>query len=312
MLKEYSLIPDIFDHTQYSSEVICGLQLNNIKCLVMHEGIASNLCYGAWSKYLHTNKERFHKAGIELIKSLRTGNRLTRRPQSGGAVPATDVEWTIEALSSHTSNSLDGILVAHSNAQNFLEQQIVSSIETLESCDWWNNRSESVRLLRRTIDYKNVLKLLLKNANSLMFIDPHLDITRSGYSEFHEMLLAAERSNHNLNPKIEIHRVCYYGSGPKKVIESNQNWETSFKRVLSPILQPKGLKVEVFIWDNFHDRYLISNLIGISIPNGYDVTTDPNDFTTWTRLSIKTADDIQREFDPASNRHQVKHRFIIP
>ena len=73
--------------------------------------------------------------------------------------------------------------------------------------------------------------------------------------------------------------------GPNKVIEPNHKWEASFKRVLSPILQPKGLNAEVFIWDDFHDRYLISNLIGILIPNGFDVTTDPNDTTTWTRFS---------------------------
>ena len=300
MLKEYSLVPDIFDQTQYSNAVLCGLQLNHIKSLVMHEGIASNLSDGAWSKYLTSNTGRFHKAGIELISSIRKQSRLTKRSQRGAALPTTDLEWAREALSSHVSNSLDGILVSHSNAQNFAGQPIVSSIEALEGCAWWNARSESVRLMRQIVKYKKVLGLILQNANSLMFIDPHLDITKRGYYEFHQLLTSTERTNHNLNPKIEIHRVCYYGSGPNKVIETNPNWESSFKRVLSPFLHPKDLKVEVFIWDDFHDRYLISNLIGLLIPNGYDVTTDPNDFTTWTRLSRVTADDIQREFDPAS------------
>ena len=309
MLKEYSLIPDIFDHAQYSNEGICSLQLNHIKCLVMHEGLASNLCDGEWSKYLTANTNRFHKTAIELIKAIRKESRLTKRIQSGKIIPTADIDWAREALSSHVSNSVDGILVSASNSQNFHKQKIISSIEALDRCDWWNNRSESVRLLRRTIDYLNVLDLLLKNANSLMFIDPHLDITRPGYYEFHEILSAAERSNHNLNPKIEIHRVCYIGSGPNRRVVPPQEWEKSFNRVLSSILEPKELKVEVFIWDDFHDRYLISNLIGISIPNGYDVTTNPNDVTTWTRLGRTNADDIQREFDPASKRPM--HRFII-
>lgn len=311
MLKEYCLIPDIFDQTQYSNAVICGVQLNTIRSLVLHEGIASNLCDGAWSKYLTTHSDRFHKAAIELIKSIRKENRSTKRVQSGALAPTVDVEWAREALSSHASRSFDGILVSHSNAGDFAGQPIVSSIETIDRCDWWNSRSESVRLLRKSSAYLGTLNLLLCNAHSLMFIDPHLDVAQQRYSEFSKILAAAERSNHNLNPKIEIHRVCYYGSGPGKVIESNQNWEASFRRVLSPILHPKELKAEVFIWDDFHDRYLISNLIGILIPNGYDVTTDPNDVTTWTRLSKNTADDVQREFDPASNRHQLMHKFII-
>jgi hypothetical protein len=73
-----------------------------------------------------------------------------------------------------------------------------------------------------------------------------------------------------------------------------------------------ALSVEVFIWDNFHDRYLITDLIGISAPNGFDTTTNPRDMTTWTRLSRRDRDDVQREHDPACNRHTLRHQFRIP
>jgi hypothetical protein len=61
----------------------------------------------------------------------------------------------------------------------------------------------------------------------------------------------------------------------------------------------------------FHDRYLITNLVGILIPNGFDVTNNPRDVTTWSRIGRKERDDIQREFDPASNRHRLRHRFTL-
>ena len=311
MLKEYSLIPDIFDQTQYSNAALCGVMLNNIKTLILHEGIASNLCDGGWSKYLTANNQRFHRAGIELISAIRKQSRMVKRQRNGATLPITDLDWVNEALSSHATASLDGILVSHTNAQNFAGQNIVSSIESLERCDWWNARSESVRLKRITNDYLQSLNLLLRNANSLIFIDPHLDLAKHGYSEFIQLLTATERGNHNLNPKIEIHRVCYTKSGRDKAIETNEEWEKTFKRVLSPIVKSKELKIEVFIWDDFHDRYLLSNLIGISVPNGFDITTNPNVMTTWTRLSRDTATDVQREFDPASNRHSLIHRFRI-
>lgn len=36
----------------------------------------------------------------------------------------------------------------------------------------------------------------------------------------------------------------------------------------------------VFLWDDFHYRYIISNLIGIAAPNGFDTTRPPKNLTT--------------------------------
>jgi hypothetical protein len=71
------------------------------------------------------------------------------------------------------------------------------------------------------------------------------------------------------------------------------------------------VQATVFVWDDFHDRYLISNLMGISLPNGFDTTRDPNSVTTWTRLGRNERDDIQQEFDEASGHHALRARFTI-
>ena len=112
-------------------------------------------------------------------------------------------------------------------------------------------------------------------------------------------------------PKLEIHRVRYRGSGPHRDLVEVNEWERTFRSCLAPRLSRAGLKVEVFLWNDFHDRYVLSNLLGISVPNGFD-TTSTKDTTTWTRLGRKDLEDIQREFDPAANRHDLKHRFTIP
>ena len=77
-------------------------------------------------------------------------------------------------------------------------------------------------------------------------------------------------------------------------------------------LHEVGLRMEVLVWDHFHDRYLISNLVGISLPNGFDTSLDSADVTTWTRLGRDARDDVQREFDVASHRHRLKGRFVVP
>ena len=33
---------------------------------------------------------------------------------------------------------------------------------------------------------------------------------------------------------------------------------------------------------------------------------------SWSRVGRKDRDDIQREFDPACNRHTLRHRFSVP
>ena len=85
-----------------------------------------------------------------------------------------------------------------------------------------------------------------------------------------------------------------------------------FDLELGDRLRAAGLRAEVFVWDDFHDRYLIGNLVGVSLPNGFDTTNNPNDTTTWSRLGREERDDIQREFDPASRRHTLHQRFTIP
>jgi hypothetical protein len=57
---------------------------------------------------------------------------------------------------------------------------------------------------------------------------------------------------------------------------------------------------------------MISDLVGISVPYGFDTTSDPNARTTWTRLSRGDREDVQREFDPSSGRHRLVHRFAVP
>lgn len=85
-----------------------------------------------------------------------------------------------------------------------------------------------------------------------------------------------------------------------------------FHDALADPLRAAELQAEVFIWSDFHDRYLISNLVGISLQNGFDVSPAPDDYTTWSRLGRDNRDAIQREFDPAARPGELVERFLIP
>lgn len=104
----------------------------------------------------------------------------------------------------------------------------------------------------------------------------------------------------------------YVGSGRSRQFVDAVEWEKRFREAWNPGLSAGGLKAKIFIWDDHHDRYLITDLIGIEMGNGYDTTANPNDITTWSRIGRKDRDDIQREFDPACNRHTLRYRFTVP
>ena len=42
-----------------------------------------------------------------------------------------------------------------------------------------------------------------------------------------------------------------------------------------------GLSAELFIWDSVHDRYLISDIVGVMLPNGFDIAKRSSSTTVW-------------------------------
>jgi len=141
----------------------------------------------------------------------------------------------------------------------------------------------------------------------LKFIDPYFDPDPGkSYRDFHHLINAAKRDIKEPKKTIEIHLV-------KKFSEANE--KTQFQN-LSLALKNANLTTQVFFWDDFHDRYLITDIIGINLNNGFN--TD-NKLTTWTKLSKSNRNDINNEFKPDSlgkkslvGNHQLIYKFSLP
>ena len=151
--------------------------------------------------------------------------------------------------------------------------------------------------------------MVLRNANSIMLIDPYFDPQERRYRDI--VTLLTDAGGRKPAPLIEIHRVAWHGDSQHKRPQS-ANVEGALRPALATSAARSGLTFEVYLWDDFHDRYLISALVGISVPYGFDTTTDPNATTTWARLGRADRDNVQREFDRASSHHTLRHRFNVP
>lgn len=310
LINEYALTPDVFDSTCYSTDEVCRIYLQHLKEALLQDGLVRNLRDGDWLRVFNGNNRPWHLRGRELLKKLRSQNRLSQAIPALTDVPNNDSDWCREAIASSTGlTPLSGIVVTDSIVNNFAGNALVASIDRLSGTPWWIGRSPSVRLQRDIISYLDHLELILRCSNSIMFIDPHLDPTKRGYRDFIRLILST--TGRSPAPLIEIHRACYTGSGPARQIIANHEWESRFRQSFAAALRIPRLSVEIFIWDDLHDRYLISNLIGIQMGNGFDTSTSLQP-TSWTRLGRAARDDIQREFDPASGRHTLRHRFRVP
>jgi len=307
MLDEYVLVPDIFDPAAYSDPAFIEMCLPHLKEPLLQEALVRDLCDGAWSQYCLQHSGRLHRLCKEILKKLSSGNRLRRFPSQREPIPSSANDWCDESLRGNGTETVSGIIAAHATKQNFATAE-VASVEKLTGTPWWQRRSSSVTVDRKTNVYLAVLNRVLAQANSLMFVDPNLDPSVRNYREFHQLLVPL--TQRAIKPRIEIHRSLCKGDGQARTFPTESDWKESFA-ALGQILQSQALMAEVFLWDDFHERYLITDIVGISVPAGFDVTSKQDDWSTWGRLGREDRDKIQRLYDPAARPKCPKWRFQI-
>jgi hypothetical protein len=315
VLYEIAITPSVFYRDSYSSQDLCDAHMQGIWEPLMERLLVRDLRDGDWYQELKTNKLFSPFYAQKLLKQLKLNNRLIFAPAALPNVPSTADEWCQEALSSNVRAPLVGILACPSVKRSFQHEPIVASIAARSTTPWWqgyvvNSHPNGPRVSRTIQSYLTHLDRILRCASHIMFVDPHLDPTRHQYRDFLQLLQAAARSSGS-QPTVEVHRVCYEGSPRNRVIVPNLEWERRFKTRWEAELSAIHLMVEVFIWNDEHDRHVISNLIGLHLGNGLDTTSNPVAKVTWTRMSRLDRDKVQRDFDPAVNGNKLEHRFLV-
>ena len=231
---------------------------------------------------------------------MEINHRLVPSNPELSQAPQTDREWCKEALASHDTTPLNGIIVSDAIERTYRKNQLVESVNKLSypnKAKWWSPADSSLRLKRTIEDYKDALKLILTHANSIMFIDPYIDPEQRNYADFIQLLEAIDnRPSQSPRPLVEIHRKSLRGSGKNASLWNQQDMENTFRNKFGPALLQSSLEVKVFAWDDFHDRYLISDLVGIQMSNGFDTSTGPLK-TIWSRIGRTDREDVERDFD---------------
>jgi hypothetical protein len=311
LLAEYALTPGVFDVAAYTSEEACGAHLQTLKDVLLHEGLVRNLRSGEWAKTFDDSSRQWHRRGKELLKTLLAQQRVVLADAARPTAPQTDADWCDEAMKSHDASCpkrpLAGVIATDATAVPHARSGIVSSVSKLSSAPWWASRSCSLRLKRTFEDYKAALDPVLQHANSLIFVDPFID--PEDHHQYGDLMKLLEGlRDRAVKPLVEIHRAAWYDGGNDKRAQVNKV-VAALTPGITEVAETAGLAVDVFLWNDIHDRFLITNLIGISLPYGFGTTKKSDEHTFWTRLGRKDRDAVEKHFDPACRT--PCHRFSV-
>ena len=315
LFSEYAVTPDVFNLACYNSRDLWEAQIRQLQQTFLTEGLVRDLRNGEWQQFLSGNARA--RLVRNFLKNLNINGRLVPSNPELSHTPRTDREWCNEALASHDTIPLNGIIVSDAIERTYRKKPWVSSVNKLlfPNVKWWSPADCSLRLNRTIQDYKDALKLILRHAKSIMFIDPYLDPEQRNYAGFIQLLEAiGNRPSQSPRPLVELHRKSRRGSGKNAPLWNQQDMENTFRNKFGPALLQSNLKVKIFVWDDFHDRYLISDLVGIQMSNGFDTSTGPLQ-TIWSRIGRTDREDVERDFDAniqGKRYPKCQFNFTIP
>lgn len=297
MLKEIAVTPEVWLDGTFSTSEHQDLVLTALWKGVEQGAIIRNLSDGNWHKTLAARLATWHPRAKEVLRKLRP--RIIDVQRCRSTVPVLEIEWLDEAFESHKAvPQLSNIFLTDTLASCVKSTDygsIAKATSKLPFCEPFSGGACSNRLRRDTQAYIDALHSVLKYSNIICFIDPYVAPGLINYAKFPDLLNAVVEINPNA--QIEIHRVILDQSA-NKIVQPN-DWFSRFSAWIRADKRLSRLKVSVTIWDDFHDRYLASNLIGVSVPHGFDTSNKSNDFTRWTLLSRVDRDDLFQEFSPS-------------
>lgn len=304
LLPEFAVLLDVFE----GPSEVTRLRAAHLRDTVLREALVRDLHGGRWfralQEYQSTQDGTTRKILGELLKALKTGRRLTRGAACSDAPPADPSEWIKEAIASHQRTPLDAILTGATTGTAASGRPVVSVDELLLDGESYRP-VESVRVKLQTADYVAHLAPILRHAGRICFIDPYLNPKHSDYRAFPELIL--QMQSRTQKPRIELH--LKYRQG-ETAISEQEEWKSSFSDWDARFRTAK-IPVRVRVWNDFHNRYLLSDLIGLHVGKGFRTTTDSKAFDDWSRLGRKGRLDVDAEFDSNSSDHKLICDFTI-
>ena len=316
MLYEYAMTPDLFDSNFLNTNDPNGIILVEILRGLAQYGLLANLNRGSWIRHVEVRANTLSPALkdkiLSCLKILNDRNRLVKHPKSMMGNPRTGCDWLKLALVSHNRIPFHAIILSQALIDNCKCEcsEFVEYSASLDSSQWINCKKRTLTLTKTSAKYCFYLAPLLRYARKLALVDPYLKCVKR-YTDTISICskLLGNRGHGRLNCQIEIHTLADNQNPHRCIDDCLAEW----KKKLQFLADKAQHEFRVFLWENkpesesMHDRFILTDQCGFSIPGGLDCRnpSDPNS-TDWSLL-----DEDARKQRWADYKHPTSPFYLL-
>lgn len=309
MLKQYVITPDVFEPSAINEMRPPGVVLIELLRGIAETGLLSNLHGGQWMtavrRFLQDQKisadvrERIERC----LKQLHDLNRLIRHPEGSPDFAADDFRWLRWSLERHhvdPQHPLDGVFATDEYLEllDIIDPVLVRLSDALNHSCWLSCR-RAVRFQKVASNLRKYLGPLVRYAQKVWLIDPYLTCREDRFLDTVQECahLLGNRDGRQHPGTIIIHAGDPLSVGPENQRESHEKRLEKWEQELQGPANQWGHKFHVFLWGRGkkareghvggqpHDRYIITDQCGITVPGGLDFLPDEQthraQFTIW-------------------------------
>ncbi len=290
------MTPDLFDSKFLNSCDPNGVILIEILRGLARFGVLANLNKNGWYRSVRNRANSLspdlRDKVLKCLSTLYDLNRLVRHPKSMAIDPNTDCDWLKLALESHERIPFHAIILSKTLIENcgYECNEFVEFSTTLDSSQWEDSRRTTLTLNKSSADYRTNLVPILRYARKLALIDPYMKCV-DRYIDTISICshLLGNRGHNRLVGRIEIHSDMKYQTNFHSVDECLSEW----RKRLRHLIHKDKHEFWVYLWESkensesMHDRYLLTDQCGFSIPGGLDCrhpSRSHSNSTNWSLL----------------------------
>ena len=295
MLSEFAILPDVMIAHNYEHPDLAKLCLRSLFNSLEKDGVVRDLSSN-WRNELIRSPNHLHPVARELMEFLVKHGRITPDVVSSVDKKNSIEEWLALAVNSHEKLPLDAIVAK--SAKTVKSAPIVDVTE-LNGPDWSKKlNTESLHVACSLGGYTNALRKIARLSKQMIIIDPYLypNSYTGNYKQFPDLLVKFATQNKYLH--FDIH------------VKEQKNERVDVDSFMTSLKKSnwKG-ELRLFVWSQLHDRFILSNLIGLAMPKGLEILGRKETPRIWTRLSENHRKKIAEEHDPNLQRNKIFDRY---
>lgn len=299
---EYAITPDVFDPSFLTGDGAHLVTLIQVLRGILDNGVISDLNESGWSEEVARRlKGEFSQMSktdlMTLLNVLKNRNRLVWHPKTRDN-PSDELEWLELAREAHGRAPLDAIMLTPEllGRSGMDDELLVDASGALNSLAWFARR-KSKTIKKQEEGYRCLLSKILRHAKRLYLIDPYFRPDQCRWTDTIKICasLMGQRGFEPLPGTIEIHTGAAWNrsSSDRRTRQEEEKKGKEWKKWLTEEFAPNyAHNLSVSMWKNrqngerLHDRFLITDQVGFSIPGGLECLRPqrtPSE-TTWTLL----------------------------